>query len=232
VSVGSARCHARSHPLEVEVAATPTARDEAFRLVHDRYVERGYCHPAPDGRRTSFHHALHTTRVFVARAGGHVLGTLTLIPDALCAPPMAELYRDELAGLGIARGRLAEVSALAVAPGLGGRGIDVLISLVRRLVAYATRVAAVDALCIAVHPRHAAFYERLGFRRIGAAKAYGAVNDAPAVALALDLRGASRDVAAFLASDGGSLHVRGTGSRSFRGTRAERRTAAVAHAAV
>ena len=200
--------------------------------MHDRYVERGYCDPAPDGRRTSFHHALDTTRVFVARDAGQVVGTLTLIPDARCAPPMAEIYREELSGLGTARGRLAEVSGLAVAAGLGRRGMEVLLSLVRRVVAYATRVAALDALCIAVHPRHAAFYARLGFRRIGEAKAYRTVNDAPAVALALDLRGASHAVAEFLANDSGRLHLRGTGSRSSRGTRAERRTAPVAHAAV
>jgi len=53
---------------------------------------------------------------------------------------------------------------------------------------YARDVEGADELCIAVHPRHAPFYEKgFGFIRFGAEKPYAAVKNAPAVGLRLDL---------------------------------------------
>jgi len=60
--------------------------------VRDRYVERGYCHPAPDGRRTSFHHALDTTRVFVAHDAGQMVGTMTLTPSIHATLPSTSAW--------------------------------------------------------------------------------------------------------------------------------------------
>jgi len=146
---------------------------------------------------------------------------------------MAEIYGDELAALKTSRGGgLAEVSALAVAPSLGRDGLAVVMELVRGVVAYATREVGLDHLCIAVHPRHARFYERMRFRRIGGLKAYGKVKNAPAVALVLDLRAAAGAIAEFLGPDGGTLRLRGTAPRSARRPGAERRVAALAHAPV
>jgi hypothetical protein len=52
-------------------------------------------------------------------------------------------------------------------------------------------VAPCDDICLTVHPRHSAFYQRLFFpylEEIGQRRAYGKVNGAPAVALRLDMR--------------------------------------------
>jgi hypothetical protein len=57
-------------------------------------------------------------------------------------------------------------------------------------------------LCIAVHPRHAPFYEGLlRFRRFGALTACDAVNGAPAVGLRLDLRALDRPLGDSFAAD-------------------------------
>jgi predicted N-acetyltransferase YhbS len=220
--------------LSFALAVTSADLDGAFRLVHDRYVERGYCDPRPDGRRAGAHHALPTTRVFVARDGDEVVGTVTLIQDSTLGLPMAEIYGEELAALGTPRGRVAEISALAVSPALGAAGLAVVMPLVRHVVDHATREACVDRLCIAVHPRHARFYERLRFRRIGALKAYARVNGSPAVALTLDLRAEAGAIRAFLAGDDakgrGTLLGSGRGLHAPGRARAERRAPALAHA--
>jgi hypothetical protein len=129
------------------------------------------------------------TVVFVARAASGVVGTLSLLGDSARGLPADALYGSELAALRGGGRRLAEVSALAVAPGWRGTPLPLMRPLVQLVGIYARDVGHVDELCIAVHPRHAAFYERrLGFVRFGAEKPYGAVNGAPAVGLRLDLR--------------------------------------------
>ncbi len=175
-------------PIDVGLATTIEEFDAAFRLVHDQYVARGYMAPSATGRRITPYHALPSTRVFVARAAGRVVGTVSLVPDSPDLMPCDALYHRELAPLRIAERRLAEVSSLAVDERLRGVGLSIVRSLVQVVAVYASRVARVDELCITVHPHHAKFYETLlGFRRLAGPKPYEAVGGAPAVALRLDL---------------------------------------------
>ena len=86
-------------------------------------------------------------------------------------------------------------------------------ALVRAIGVYGRDIARLDALCIAVHPRHAPFYEGLlRFRRFGALTACDAVNGAPAVGLRLDLRALDRPLGDSFAADvfaaGARAHVR------------------------
>jgi hypothetical protein len=182
-----ARRTARTEGLDCGLASTTADLDAAFRLVHDQYVALGYMHPHPSGRRIGLHHSLPTTKVFVCKSGDEVIGTVSLILDSLLELPCDELYRRELAPLRAAGRRLAEVSALAVHERCRTRDLGVLMRLVHLVVAYASRIAQVDDLCITVNPRHARFYELLRFRRFGAIKPHPAVQDAPAVPLVLDL---------------------------------------------
>jgi len=163
--------------------------DAAFRLVHDQYVWRDYMKPRPSGRRLSVHHALPTTKVFVAQSGCDVVGTVTLIQDSLIGLPMDDLYRAELALLREDGRLVAEVSALALHPEYRTAGPAILLHLTRMLVIYAAEVARLDDLCIVVNPRHAGFYHRfLEFERFGRLTTFAKVNGAPAAALRLDLR--------------------------------------------
>jgi len=164
------------------------AFDQAFRLVHDQYVDRGYADPHPSGRRITPYHWLPSTRVFVAQVRGRVVGTITLIEDSTLGLPMDEIYHDELAPLRAAPRRLAEVSALAANYERRAERLAVVMGLMRMLVVYAAEFARLDDLCIAVNPRHAPFYVKvLRFRQFGPRKAFPKVNGAPAVALRLDL---------------------------------------------
>jgi hypothetical protein len=176
--------------VEVGLATTTQDLEGAFRLVHDQYAARGYIGPDPSRQRRTAHQALPSTKVFVARAGGVVIATVTLVPDSPLGMPCDALYGDELAAMRASGWRLAEVSALAVDDRWRVHGVKVLLSLVQVVALYGRHIAGVDALCITVHPRHVRFYEEwLRFQRFGAVKPYAAVNGAPAVALRLDLAG-------------------------------------------
>jgi hypothetical protein len=174
--------------IEVGLALTAQELDAASRLVHDCYLRRGYATPSADGRHVNAYLAMPSTAVFVARAAGVVAGTVSLVADGALRLPCDELYRAELAALRATGRRLAEVSALAVSAAWRGGGLAVIRALTRVVGVYARDVARLDDLCIAVHPRHAAFYEGLlRFRRFGGLRSYDAVNGAPALGLRLDL---------------------------------------------
>ena len=194
----------RDVAIDTGLAMTRAELDAASRLVHRCYLRRGYVKPSADGRHVSPYLAMPTTAVFVARVGGEVIATLSLLEDSELQLPCDELYGAELGVLRRAGRRVAEVSALAVKEECRGIGLRAVRTLVQAVGVYGRDLARADHLCIAVNPRHAAFYEtRLQFRRFGGLKPYGAVNGAPAVGLLLDLRDMDRPPAK--GSLGGSL---------------------------
>jgi len=175
--------------IDTGLAITRAELDAASRIVHQCYVDRGYVHPSSDGRHVSPYLAMPSTAVFVARADGVVVATVSLLEDSALQLPCDELYPAEMGVLRRAGLRVAEVSALAVSQEHRGVALHAMGSLVHVVGVYGRDLADVDYLCIAVHPRHAPFYEsRLQFRRFGGLKSYAAVNGAPAVGLLLDLR--------------------------------------------
>jgi len=174
--------------IDVALALTGAELDAASRLVHRCYLSRGYAKPSLDGRHTSPYLAMPSTVVFVARADDDVVATVSLIADSPHRLPCDALWGAALGAMRAKGARLAEVSALAVSEACRGAGLSMLRALVRAVGVYARDIAKFDTLCVAVHPRHASFYEALlRFRRFGSLTPCGAVNDAPAVGLTLDL---------------------------------------------
>jgi len=173
--------------LDFGLATDHDALEQAFRLLHDQYVAQGYMEPHPSGLRLNIHNALPSTRVFVARAGRRVMGTMTLIVDSQLGLPMDEIYADNLGALRNRQRRLTEASGLALDPECHRSGVPVLMRIIRLVTLHAAEVLRSNDICIAVNPRHAAFYRKVfHFEDIGGMKPYGKVNGAPAVALRLD----------------------------------------------
>jgi hypothetical protein len=172
-------------PVAATLAVTRDDIDQADRLVHDAYVARGLRDAVAQRHATRPRSAV----VFVARIDGAVGATLSLLRDSPRGLPVDALYASELTALRARGRRLAEVGALAVDRPWRGAALALMRPLIQLLGIYARDVGGVDELCIAVHPRHAPFYERgFGFTRFGGVeKAYGAVKGAPAVGLRLDL---------------------------------------------
>ena len=182
--------------------------EQAFRLVHDRYVEYGYMKAQPTRRRLSLFHALPSTKVFVAQDSSGVIATVTLIQDSALGLPMDGIYRDELDTLRARGRRIAEVSALAMDRRCGARGVLIVMRLMRATYAFAASVTRLDEICVAVNPRHVDFYRNaLNFQTFGQLKRYETVNGAPAVALRFDLDWARERMARLAAGEAPSREL-------------------------
>ena len=175
--------------LDFGLATTIADFEGAFRLAHDRYVWRRYMPPQLSGRRLGVHHVLPSTKVVVAKAGEHVVGTITVVEDSCLGLPMDEAFGGEL-GLLRQRGRrLAEGASLAVGRVDGVPGVAIVVRLLRMAVLYVARIARRDELCFVVRPRHREFYLNLfPFRRFSEMRFYPRIGGAEVIGLRLDLR--------------------------------------------
>lgn len=171
-----------------------TAQDDpdfiqALRLVYHAYIRSGFIDASPYQMRVTPYHLLPSTQVLVSILREEVISTTTLIGDGPLGLPMEDLYSAEVDVRRQKGIRLAEVSCLADRRADFERTFAMLVQLMSLTAQTAVRLG-IDQLVIAVHPRHGAFYERFfGFEVIGGLKSYEAVNNKPAVPLALDLHG-------------------------------------------
>jgi hypothetical protein len=170
-----------------KIASCPGDWLSAFRLVYEAYTRTGLAAPNPRGMRITPYQLLPTTEVLVATDGERAVCTLSIVGDGLLGLPLEDVYADEVACRRKQGLVLAEVSCLANGQE-GDRSSFSTVLQLMRLCVQSAKARGVDQLVIAVHPHHAPFYERFfGFERFGEQRSYGAVQDAPAVALALDL---------------------------------------------
>jgi len=161
-------------------------RDAAFRLVYHAYTRAGLIEDNPHEMRVTPYQLLDTTDVIVAVCDGEVISTVSLVCDGDLGLPMEGIYGDEVARYRRRGIRVAEVSSLADRRSQLSRTLPVFVPLMRLMV-QAARYRGVEELLVAVHPRHARFYQRfLSFEAVGAEKSYPLVRNNPAVALSLD----------------------------------------------
>jgi len=186
VDMSGDNCCAEEVDIAYKVAADEHERAAAFRLLYWSYVRSGLIQPNQFEMRVTPYHLLDSTAVFVAALREEVICTVSLVGDCELGLPMEAIYADEIARLRDQGAVLAEVSGLADRRRNMDRFFPVFLRLVGVLCPYARRQG-IRQLVVAVHPRHARFYQRfLRFERIGDEKSYPHVCDRPAVALLLD----------------------------------------------
>ena len=172
--------------IEFKVAATQDERMAAFQLVYESYLQTGLIEPNPYQMRVTPYHLLPTTEVFVATCQGETIFTGTLVADGELGLPMESIFGREVALRREQDLFLSEVSCLAARGNQFTHGFRVFLELCRLMVQYARRQY-VDELLVAVHPKHARFYQRfMAFELIGRERLYPAVCDHPAVSLSLN----------------------------------------------
>jgi hypothetical protein len=176
-----------------KVAATREERAAAFRLVYKSYLQAGLGKPNPHEMRVTPYHLLPTTELFVALHQGEAISTVSLVIDGKLGLPLESVYAQEVA-LRRKRGvLLGEVSCLADRRSHFRRFFPVFLRLSRLMVQYARRQG-LGELLVAVHPKHARFYQRfMSFELIGRETSYPAVRNRPAVALSLDFARIDRE---------------------------------------
>ncbi len=171
--------------IRVQFAATRQDWEEALQLVTDNYQARGFEAAGSNLRFTSFQ-ALPKTAVAVAKEAGHVVATLTVVPDnTFLGLPLEGLYRSQIQQMRAQGCRLAETGSLAER-GLGMRDfMQVFVTLMQLAWQHMVR-RGFDTTVIAVNPRHSSFYSKLhGFVPLGPRVSYDRVQGAPAEAFYL-----------------------------------------------
>ena len=175
--------------LRLKIAESREELEACFRLLHDAYVGSGFMRPHPSGMRVNIYHALPTTTTTLcALFDGEVVGTISLIRESAFGFPLQSIF--DLHALREQRGRIAEVSALAVHPHFRNTGGSILFPLMKFMYQYCEGFFDTRHLVIAVNPNRIEMYESLLlFRRLteNAVDNYGFANGAPAVGAALDL---------------------------------------------
>ena len=172
--------------IAYQLAASREERTAAFRLVYHAYIRAGLIEPNPSELRITPYQLQPSSNIFIAVLRDEVISTVSLIVDGSLGLPMESIYAEEVAQLR-KRGLLCgEVSALADRRRQMSRTLPVFVKLMR-LMAQSAQRQGLDRLLVAVHPRHARFYQRfLSFKQLGDERCYPLVCNRPAVALYLD----------------------------------------------
>ena len=176
-----------------KIAATQQERAAAFRLVYHSYLQTGLGEANAYGMRVTPYHLLPTTEIFIAHCAGEAIFTMSLVCDGELGMPLESVYDEEVQRRREQGLRLGEVTCLADRRAQFRGFFPVFLRLSRLMVQYARRQG-LDELLVAVHPKHARFYQRfMDFRSIGGERAYPTVRNHPAVALCLDFARIDRE---------------------------------------
>ena len=179
--------------IDYKIAATRDERAAAFRLVYQSYLRAGLGEANAHEMRVTPYHMLPSTEVFIAVLRGEVISTVSLIADSELGLPMETVYGREVAAHRDRGLSFGEVSCLADRRGSFRRFFPVFLKLSRLMVQYARRQG-LDELLVAVHPKHARFYQRfMAFELTGEETVYPTVRNHPAVALNLDFARIDRE---------------------------------------
>jgi hypothetical protein len=130
------RCdYAPDRRLLLKFAESSEELEACFHLLHEAYVGSGFMRPDASGIRVNIFHALPTTTLY-AKFDGQVVGTISLIRESAFGFPLQSIF--DLRAVREKRGRIAEVSALAVDVNFRNTGGFVLL---QRTARPATRLA-------------------------------------------------------------------------------------------
>ncbi|MES2946927.1 MAG: GNAT family N-acetyltransferase [Pseudomonadota bacterium] len=174
--------------LTLKIAQTQEELEACFKLLHGAYVSSGFMKPDPSGMRINVYHALPTTTTLCAKYDDETVGTISLIRESVFGFPLQSIF--DLHSVREKKGRIAEVSALAVHPKFRNTGGSILFPLMKFMYEYCATFFDTRHLVIAVNPNRIEMYESLLlFKRLTETQVekYDFANGAPAVGASLDL---------------------------------------------
>lgn len=190
---------------EYRICKASTEIEDAAALVRRIYTQQGYVSavsnsaPASNNNidQNSFLKFLlsNHSRTFSGYINSGLYGTVSLVRDSELGLPMDDLFQSELTNYRLNQ-KIAEVTQFAVDHDALEKH-DSNFNSKMKMLAGAPLLAIVmqyalqtklDYLCIAINPKHDAFYKMLGFQEIGDLKYYPSVNNAPALPRLLSLK--------------------------------------------
>lgn len=165
-------------------ARTPGEFSQAYRLVHDSFVERGYIKPHPVGMRLRVYEALPEMATFVALHENKVVGVQSILSDTTSfGLPSDASFQQEIDALRSGGRFVCEGTNQAVDPAWRKSALPT--ELMQVALAYALD-SSCQELITTVSPTHASFYALMGFRQVSQARSYSREVDDPTVVMAMD----------------------------------------------
>ncbi|MDO9183767.1 MAG: PilZ domain-containing protein [Bacteriovorax sp.] len=148
--------------ISFKIANTEVDLENAYRILHDAYVEQTFITPQKTGMRIISHYALPTTTTVVGKFDDNVVGTLSIIKSGALGIPMENYF--DISKFQNSNSTYAEISSLAIKKefrrDLGG---VVFFPLLKYVFNYCTDFFNVENLLIVVHPKDEVFYKELLF---------------------------------------------------------------------
>lgn len=184
-----------SADVEIKIAETQDEFHQAFRILHDSYVDAGFMDPDPSGLRVTPYHVLPGTVTYIAVTNKKVVATMSVIRDNSFGLPMQDIF--DLSELRSQGQRLAEVSALAIDRNHRVQKGALLFSLIRFMWLHSYHRLGIDRFVITVNPSMSEFYEAfLLFKKLNQksfVKKYDFVKGAPGVGQYIDLKSSAQN---------------------------------------
>ena len=176
-----------TNTLGATIGQATTFQDlqNAYRLVHDVYVEAGYIRADTSGIRLRMFEASPDEATFVAKVGERIVGVVSVSADSPdLGLPSDGCFKKELDELRATGARLAEMTNQAVVADYRKSGVAT--ELMRCAAAHVIR-GPFDETVAVISPNHGAFYKILGFREVGPQRSYSETVFDPVVALSAEM---------------------------------------------
>ena len=149
----------KAHRFTVSRAIGLEDHWQAYRLVHECYVQRGYIKPCVGGARVRCFEAIPEMATFVAKVDGEVIAVTSVLMDSPeLGLPSDRAFGGEIDELRQADRRVCEITNLAVHPDY--RNTGVFSELTRCCLAHSMAVG-YDDLFVSISPEHARFFKEV-----------------------------------------------------------------------
>ncbi|AZZ37024.1 hypothetical protein CIK05_09535 [Bdellovibrio sp. qaytius] len=145
--------------LTFEIASNAHDLLAALKLVQQNFEREGYAEKNSNGLRLTPYHLLPETVVIVAKRDNQVLATISVVPRTRFGLPLESSFT--LNSLLDGKGRVIEVSALAVDPKVRGQQGEILYNLLKYMYHCNVGVLQANTEVIGVNPKMVPLYEAI-----------------------------------------------------------------------
>ncbi len=175
-------------PIEVREVQDTHEMDAVYRLIHDSFLERGYCTPQPNGKLIHHPHLDHVeeTTVLTAWENGKLVGTNSVTRDGPLGLPMDKDFKRECDDMRN-EGRVLGAS-WRLGTHFSQRGdTRIIMALIEETICTVFRKG-VQTGIFTFNPRHEGIYQRmLNMQSIAYSENVNGLKSAPAVLMRLDV---------------------------------------------
>ena len=168
-------------PSEVTITRAISLDDlcEAYKLVHDNYIQEGYISPHSSGVRIRPYETAPETATFIAKAHGRIIGVTSGVIDSDdLGVPADKAFKKEIDDLRLQGYKVCEGTNWVIAPEY--RSTNVMPELMRVCFAYSIAQGC-NGMLATVSPNHGHFYEMLCFEQVGTERSSSPDIDDPVV---------------------------------------------------